>query len=235
MPGYDFFLGDCLLPVPPEKLQIKLNSANSTLTLINEGEISILKTPGLTDIDFECTIPQTEYPYATYKDGFRGAAYFLGCLESLKTDKNPFQFIVSRTMPDGKVLFSTNMTVSLEDYRITEQAKDGFDLKVKVALKQYREYGTKTVAVRITSSKAKVEKVRPDSTVRTTKYIGIGSDVIVNGRLHRDSYGTGASGEKRNYRGKVNFINLKGTHPYHVTSPDGKWLGWVAADSVKEA
>lgn len=232
--GYDFYLRDCLLPVPPAKLQIKLNSANSTLTLINEGEINILKTPGLTDIEFECTIPQIEYPYAAYKSGFKGAAYFLTYFESLKTDKKPFQFIVSRTLPDGKVLFSTNMTVSLEDYRITEQAKDDFDLKIKVTLKQYREYGTKTVAVRVASSKAKVEKVRSDSTVRTSKNIGIGSDVIVNGRLHRDSYGAGASGEKRNYRGKVNFINLKGTHPYHVTTPSGKWLGWVAADSVKE-
>ena len=63
--------------------------------------------------------------------------------------------------------------------------------------------------------------------------IGIGSDVIVNGRLHRDSYGSGPGQMRTNYRGKVNFINMKGSHPYHVTQPDGGWLGWVTASSVR--
>ena len=52
--GYEFFLGKCLLPVAPSKLEIKINNANKTLALINEGEINILKKPGLTDIEFTC-------------------------------------------------------------------------------------------------------------------------------------------------------------------------------------
>ncbi len=137
--GYDFYLKDCLLPIAPDKLQIKINNANDTLTLINEGEINILKTPELTDIEFECSIPQVKYPFASYKSGFKGASYFLSYFESLETNKKPFQFIVSRTMPNGKVLFSTNIKVSMEDYKITEQAKDGFDLTIKIKLKQYRD------------------------------------------------------------------------------------------------
>lgn len=101
--GYDFYLKKCLLPIAPEKLQVKINNANDTLTLINEGEINILKTPELTDVEFECRIPQVKYPFATYKSGFKGASYFLDYFESLKADKKPFQFIVSRTMPNGKV------------------------------------------------------------------------------------------------------------------------------------
>ena len=132
--GYDFYLKKCLLPITPDKLQIKINNANETLTLINEGEINILKTAELTDVEFECRIPQVKYPFATYKSGFKGASYFLDYFESLKVDKKPFQFIVSRTMPNGKVLFSTNMKVSMEDYKITEQAKDGFDLTVKIKI-----------------------------------------------------------------------------------------------------
>lgn len=233
--GYDFYLKGCLLPVAPEKLRIKINNANDTLTLINEGEINILKAPELTDIEFECMIPQVKYPFATYKSGFKEASYFLNWFEKLKTDKKPFQFIVSRAMPNGKALFSTNMKVSLEDYSITEQSKDGFDLTVKISLKQYRDYGTKTVSIKNSANgaAAAVQTARADSTVRASKPIGIGSDVIVNGQLHRDSYGNGAGQTKSSYRGKVNFINLQGTHPYHVTTPDGGWLGWVTADSVK--
>ena len=233
--GYDFYLKDCQLPVSPEKLQIKINNANHTLTLINEGEINLLKTPGLTDNENECRIPQVKYPFAVYPSGFKGASYFLQCFEGLKTGKKPFQFIVSRTMPSGKALFSTNMKVSMEDYRLTEQAKDGFDVMVKIKLKQYRDYGTKTVRIKTAGSgpQASLEAPRADSTVRESEPIGIGSEVIINGRLHRDSYGNGPGQTRSHYRGKVNFINQQGSHPYHVTTPSGDWLGWVTADSVE--
>ena len=146
--GYDFYLNKCLLPIAPDKLQIKISNANKTITLINEGEINMLKTAALTDIEFECRIPQSQYPFAKYPSGFKEASYFLDQFETLKADKKPFQFIVSRTLPDGRVLFSSNIKVSMENYQITEQASDGFDLKVKIKLKQYRDYGTKTVRVK---------------------------------------------------------------------------------------
>ena len=41
----------------------------------------------------------------------------------------------------------TNLTVGLETYEITDDAGEGFDVKVKINLKQYRAYGTKTVTV----------------------------------------------------------------------------------------
>lgn len=229
--GYDFYLDRCLLPVTPEKLEIKINNGNKTVNLINDGEINILKKAGLSDVEFECMIPQIKQPYAIYKDGFKDAAYFLEYIEKLKTEQKPFQFIVVRRKPDGKALFNTNMKVSLEDYKIKEDAGEGFDVGVKISLKQYRDYSTKTVNIVLTDSKpsATVTENRGDS----QGHIGIGSDVIVNGRLHRDSYGKGPGQTRTNYRGKINYINMKGSHPYHVTTPSGSWLGWVTADSVK--
>lgn len=57
--------------------------------------------------------------------------------------------------PGGEKLLNTNMKVSLEDYKISEDAKNGFDFKVKFNLKQYRDYGTKTVNIKIAASKPK--------------------------------------------------------------------------------
>lgn len=164
--GYDFYLNRCLLPIAPPKLEIKINNANETITLINEGQVNILKKAELTDIEFECRIPQVRYPFAVYQSGFRGASYFLDYFESLKTGKKPFQFLVSRTLPNGKVLFSTNIKVSMESYTITEDAKDNFDLLVKIKLKQYREYGTKTITIKQgdSSPKAEVEETRAAET-----------------------------------------------------------------------
>ncbi len=151
--GYDVYLKKILLPITPEKIDISINSANETVTLINEGEINLLKEAGLTDIEFECLIPQVKYPFAVYKSGFKSAMYFLDYFEKLKNSKKPFQFIICRRMPNGKKLFNTNVKVSLEDYKITEDAGEGFDIKVKVNLKQYREYGTKKVKIKMKKEK----------------------------------------------------------------------------------
>ena len=121
--AYYFYMDKMLCPVSPSKLQMKIKGQNKTLTLINEGEINILKKAGLTDISFELLLPNVSYPFATYKSGFQNAMYYLDYLEKLKSDDKPFQFIVTRTLPNGKLLFDTNMTVSLEDYSITEDSK----------------------------------------------------------------------------------------------------------------
>lgn len=160
--GYDVYLGNCLLPVPPEKITTKVNGNNKTVTLINDGEINILKKAGLTDIDFTVEIPQSRYPYAVYKDGFKEAGYFFDIFENLKNSLKPFQFIVCRRMPSGRKLLSTNIKVSLEDYKITESAKNGFDFEVQLKLKQYRDYGTKQINVQLAYGKprASVEPKR---------------------------------------------------------------------------
>ena len=41
--AYYFYLDKVLLPIAPSKLQLKVNNQNKTLTLINNGEINILK------------------------------------------------------------------------------------------------------------------------------------------------------------------------------------------------
>lgn len=145
---YDFYLDRCLLPVPPDSLQISINNGNKTIKLMNEGEVNLLKAAELTDIELECLIPQVEYPFAVYRSGFQGAEYFLNYFEQLKVNGKPFQFIVSRRRADGQTLFGTNMKVSLEEYRVTEDAEEGLDLKVKIKLKQYRNYGIRTVTVK---------------------------------------------------------------------------------------
>ena len=194
--GYDFYLKKCLLPIAPPKLTVKINNANETVTLINEGEINILKKAELTDIEFECRIPQEKYPFAVYKSGFKGADYFLDYFESLKTSKKPFQFIVCRKRPTGKRLFDTNIKVSMEDYKITEDAKNGFDVLVKIKLKQWRDYGTKTVNIsfNMEKPKASVEPQREATTspapAAAQTYTVVKGDCLWN--IAKKFYGNGS-------------------------------------------
>lgn len=158
---YYFYMGSVLLPIPPEKFSLKVNNANKTLTLINEGEINILREAGLTDLEFKVLIPAVQYSFATYENNFKPQSYFLDNFEKLKTSKESFQFIVSRKLPNGKMLFDTNMTVSMEDYKIEETFKEGFDLLVSINLKQYRPFGTKIV--KVIENVASVENQREQS------------------------------------------------------------------------
>ena len=140
---YYFYLDKLQLPITPAKLSIKINGQNKTVNLINGDEINIIKKPGLTDINFPFMIPHTKYPFANYgAGGFMRPEVFLGHLEQLKTQGKPFQFIVSR-MQGRKLLYATNIKVTLEDYELEEDAENGLDQIVNVTLKQYRPYSTK--------------------------------------------------------------------------------------------
>lgn len=178
---YNFFFDGMQFPVAPPSMSMQINNKNETITLMNEGEVNILKKAGLTDIDFEVELPNVKYPFAVYPDGFQPASHYLEKLEKLKTAQEPFQFIVNRLKPDGSLLFDTNMTVSLEDYTIEEDAENGFDVKVPIRLKQFTPFGTKKLNIKSESSapnagsndkpkqKATVEKSRPTTGKETPK------------------------------------------------------------------
>lgn len=170
---YKFYLSNILLPVPPEKLELKIKNNNKTLDLINDGEINILKNAGLTEISFDILLPNTRYPFANYEDGYKEASYYLEEIEKLKINKSPFQFIVTRTKPNNVLMFDTNMKVSIEDYTIKEEAKEGFDVSVSIKLKQYREYATKTMEITI-------KQERPVATQTQTRAVNNSNNTSTN-------------------------------------------------------
>ncbi len=148
--AYKMYIDGVLMPITPSQVKVKINNQNSSLTLINGDEINILKAAKLTDVSFSLLFPQANYPFV---NGERQPAdYYLSKFEKLKTNKQPFQWILNRERPNGERLFYTNLKVSLEDYEITDDVEEGFDIKVTVKLKQYKQYGTKTVTIQPASS-----------------------------------------------------------------------------------
>lgn len=79
----------------------------------------------------------------------------------------PFQFIVSRKIDNGKVLYYTNMKVTIEEYEIFEEVKEGFDVKVKIKLKQYKEYSTKIMQIVIKQDKPTITQTEICRTIET--------------------------------------------------------------------
>lgn len=182
--SYTCYLGGVEMPTP-SKLTVKVKNKNKTQILLNEGEINFLRAAGLTEITVPFVFPMLASD--------RPPSYYLGHLEELKTSRKPTQFILVRRSPDGKSLFDTNIKVSIEDYSITEDAKNGLDVSVDVNLKQWRNYSTKVAVIEKTS--VSVETERDASNAPSTKtYTVVAGDCLW--AIARRFYGRGSDWAK---------------------------------------
>lgn len=155
------------MPVAPGEIKTKIKNQNKTLTLVNEGELNILKSPGLTELSFTLLLPHVQYTFAAYGNGFQQPTYYLSLFEKLKTERQVFEFTVIRELSGSKTLpWKTNMKCALESYTIKESAESGFDFEVDITLKQYIAYGVKTLTIK--NNQASSTTKRDDSTKTST-------------------------------------------------------------------
>ncbi len=159
---YEIWFGEIKFPVAPAKIQTSINGSNKTINLINESEVNQLKGTKLTDFSFDLMLPGVMYPFAVYSDGgFQRPDYYLEVLEKLKINRKPFKFKVLRHIFSGAPSFDTSLNVSLENYKIIEDAENGLDITVEIELKKHVKFGTKKIKVK--------NKVFRKSNVDTTK------------------------------------------------------------------
>ena len=214
---YKFYFDKDILPVTPGSITTTYKNQNKTITLINEGEVNIPKSPGLTEFSFKFMLPWCNYPFVNMnypqmltdaiptvrsviegkwklsnvenffksfnlKNFIMGDDDKLGIfpsqdewltkLSKYKTEKKAFQFKIQRidsgfsldklpitgnidlkdwSMRTGHIQFAgwtTDMMVTLEDCKITEDAKEYKDVWVEVKLKEFVPYGTKAFEVK---------------------------------------------------------------------------------------
>lgn len=141
---YQFYLGEILLPIAPEKVTITTGSQSHSITMADGKEINIPESPKLRIINFEALIPYIEYPFARYVSGYKDGDTLREDIEALKNNNTIFQFVITR-LKGQKVYHYTDIRSTLEDIKVTEAAQNGYDIKMALTIKEYREFGAKFV------------------------------------------------------------------------------------------
>jgi hypothetical protein len=126
-------------PVTPRAVTVTTPGSGRVVAMIDGSEISLMKGPGLREVQFEALLPNKRYDFAVYdKDIFRPSGYYTNLLEKLKNEEEPFVF----TLTDHDV--GKSFRVSLESCVLKEDASFGGDISVLIKL---REAKTRTLQV----------------------------------------------------------------------------------------
>lgn len=175
--AYEVYLDDMRLPIPPQKIPIKYPGQNKTANLINGEEVNLLKLRGLAEISLDFILPQMRYPSAVWDGSVDSAGEFAERLMALQKNKRVFELIVIREAPEGS--FDTNLDVTVEDLKISDDVKEGFDLAVSLSLKEYRHYGTKVMNFSLDNRTVdESEPERPGAPEQTNTYTVVKGDCL---------------------------------------------------------
>lgn len=143
---YRFTLGNIVFPITPERVTITDKSKNETITLIQEGEVNLLKKSGLKEVSFQAILPRVKYPFSIGKED---AEDILKELQLYKNTRRVVPFQIKRKLEkktSNKIkLKKTDMQVTIEDLEQEENAGNGFDVVVTIKLKEYKNFGCKRI------------------------------------------------------------------------------------------
>lgn len=216
------------IPVNPEKLSIQSPGNNTTVSIVSLGDVNVLKLPGLQKLSFESFIPAKNIgTYVQANTPIYGAAFYKDFFLAVKRQQEPINFIVSG--------LGISIQMAVEDFEYWWEGSDP-DMHYKLSLKEYKKHSAKIAEISMPSRPGILKATQPAGKAtreNTPKKVAIGSKVKVNGRLHRDSYGSGPGLTEKNAIRKVNFIAKGRKCPYHVTTLSGGWRGWVTEGSVE--
>lgn len=229
--GYTFYFQDgsdvLTFPITPGELSIKVGSNNKVINLISEGDINVLKSPSLVEVEFEARFPMRKYPYSRTPSTFQT---YWDKFKELKEGKRSFRFIVTRTTPNGKRLWDTNLLMALEELTLKEDSDEGDDVLVSFKLKQFKEYGVKTL--KVSSARPKTtstsNKPRTSETKSSGNYKVKSGDCLYN--IAKAKYGD-ASKWPLIYEANKNVIESTAKDHGKKSSSNGHWI-WPNTELV---
>lgn len=138
------------LPIPPEKMTTKSFNSNKIYETVGMGEINIIKGIGLREISMSIMLPNDlSLPFVQPKYSSNTIIgkpiLYLSKFREFKADKKPIQLLITRILPNGEEIFKGNITVTLEEYTVYENAGEEGDFLVDLVFREFVEIKEKTL------------------------------------------------------------------------------------------
>lgn len=213
-----------LLPVNPQEITITRGGRNSTEEIVETGEINILKTPSLKEIEFESFIPTANAGgYVEQNATVYAPKFYRDFFEAVQSRKEPIRLIITG--------LDINLQMSVETFDYRWEGSDS-DMYYTLTLKEYKAFKAKVAIIKTATPSSSSANSKREN---TSKKLAVGAKVRVNGTLRKDSYGSSPGVTEKNAIRKISIIVSDSSRPFpiHVTTLEGGWRGWVRRNEVE--
>ena len=125
-------IGGMSLPVLPEKIEVNQRSQNASYTLMDIGEITLIKTPKQRELRVSSFFPGEN---DAFRDGAAAPGAYVGKITEFFNAKKPVGFVVKG------IACGLSLSVTIESFSYYEQAGDTGTVYFTLDLKEYRAFG----------------------------------------------------------------------------------------------
>lgn len=214
------------LPVTPAELMVKGEVDGDTATVLGLGEIKRYTTRKLIPLSIESTLPLTsDAHWVTAQNPLPDAQSYIDWLTAARDADKPVRFVLSGTQ--------INVLTKIDGFEYGFKSGNSVEYHFALPLTEWREYKAERMTVKTAPSGQKTAAKKGAARAAPAKKLGIGSKVVVNGQLFRDSYGGGPGMKEHNVQLKITLVAPGRARPYHVATLGGVPQGWVSASSLK--
>lgn len=127
------------IPVLPEKLAVKAAGKNDRTTVIELGEVNILRKKGLREVSWQSFLPVHVAPYVT--GTIREPIEIVRAIEESRDNAEPIRFLITGTDLDINVRFG------VESFDYEERAGEVGDVYYEIKLIEWKDYSPKRIVL----------------------------------------------------------------------------------------
>lgn len=139
-----------VFPVMPPKISVKSPGRNETVTVLELGEILLVKPKGLREITWESFFPVRSAPYVTSRSIGSPISYIKD-MERARDKGAHGRFCLTGTD------LNVNTQVSIDSLEYEERGGEPGDIYYRITLKEWKAYGASVVSVK-TSGGVRVKR-----------------------------------------------------------------------------
>lgn len=138
------------IPVLPESITIQDNANNASVTVVDAGELSILKGRKLRQYSFSSFFPATAFR-GIKKENLKTPSHYVNQIEEWMNEKAVVEFVFAR---DEKGFVSWDKKCTIESFKYNEDGADVGTIHYSIQLKEYKKVTVNQIKKSSKSKKA---------------------------------------------------------------------------------